>query len=236
MRWQARVASAICSEGYELSGHNTPACGGAATSYLLAADKTINPIHARPGPRSSPFLRCPRRCLLSQTPTQPLSQRCRGMAAWRAPLVPRIRPSSSTGRPSAGSRRGSGQGCRRLLPLQAQLLRLPGPGALRPSISKRPGRTVVTAKHFITPTLAVPSTAGTLLVAEIRSDATPTKFTAPAGWAAAGGAKPVGSQSAHEIWYYPNNAGRHLERNLHDHSGQQSTPPRRSLNGETSPR
>src|SRR5438093_1295701 len=45
---------------------------------------------------------------------------------------------------------------------------------------------IVTAKHFLTPTLPVASTAGTLLVATVRSDATATKFAGPAGWVEAG--------------------------------------------------
>jgi len=35
--------SAICSDGYELSGHTGPACAAASTSYLLAGDAAINP-------------------------------------------------------------------------------------------------------------------------------------------------------------------------------------------------
>jgi hypothetical protein len=65
---------------------------------------------------------------------------------------------------------------------------------------------IVTAKHFITPTLAA-STAGTLLVADIRSDATPTTFDAPAGWVEAGVPSQSGTSPWTEIWYYPNNPG-----------------------------
>jgi hypothetical protein len=36
-------SSAICSDGFELTGHTGPTCGAAATSYLSAGDKTVNP-------------------------------------------------------------------------------------------------------------------------------------------------------------------------------------------------
>jgi hypothetical protein len=65
---------------------------------------------------------------------------------------------------------------------------------------------IVTAKHLITPTLAA-STAGTLLVADIRSDTTLTKFDAPAGWVEAGVPSQSGTSPRTEIWYYPNNPG-----------------------------
>ncbi len=45
--------SAICSDGYELSGHVTPACGPATTSYLSAANLVVNanPCAAGVGPQ-----------------------------------------------------------------------------------------------------------------------------------------------------------------------------------------
>src|SRR4029077_18081727 len=61
-------------------------------------------------------------------------------------------------------------------------------------------------KHFIIPTLAAPSLAGTLLVAVVECDASPTRVTAPAPWTNANFAFVAGN-SRSELWYYPNNPG-----------------------------
>src|SRR2546428_13552883 len=65
----------------------------------------------------------------------------------------------------------------------------------------------VPAGRSLPPTLPAASTAGTLLVADIRSDATPSGFTAPAGWAQAAVPSQSGLSPRTEIWYYPNNPG-----------------------------
>jgi hypothetical protein len=60
----------------------------------------------------------------------------------------------------------------------------------------------------VTPMLPAASTAGTLLVATLRSDTSPSNkaFTAPAGWVSASNAFLI--DTAHtQIWYYPNNPG-----------------------------
>jgi hypothetical protein len=80
-------------------------------------------------------------------------------------------------------------------------------GTLPKTISNVQVGPVVTAKHFITPTLPAALTAGTLLVAEVRSDSTPNKFTAPAGWVEAGVPSQNGTSPRTEIWYYANNPG-----------------------------
>jgi hypothetical protein len=47
---------AICADGYELTGHARPTCGGRNTSFLSAGDRTINanPCAAGTGPRPVP--------------------------------------------------------------------------------------------------------------------------------------------------------------------------------------
>jgi hypothetical protein len=66
------------------------------------------------------------------------------------------------------------------------------------------------ATGTLTLTLPANSLAGTLLVATLRSETSPSQkpFTAPAGWASAvaGGAFLDGTAHT-EIWYYPNNPG-----------------------------
>ncbi|MGH3847782.1 MAG: hypothetical protein ACRDS0_41160, partial [Pseudonocardiaceae bacterium] len=58
----------------------------------------------------------------------------------------------------------------------------------------------------VTATLPAASTAGTLLVAVIRSGFSGSAFTAPANWVRANSVN-RGSASRSEIWYYPNNPG-----------------------------
>jgi hypothetical protein len=54
--------------------------------------------------------------------------------------------------------------------------------------------------------LPAASTSGTLLVAIVRSDPTPNRVAAPAGWVSADFASAAGTARS-EIWYYPNNPG-----------------------------
>jgi len=68
------------------------------------------------------------------------------------------------------------------------------------------GPETVPTKHFITPTLAAASLAGTLLVAVMECDPSPNRVTAPAPWTNADFAF-AGGNSRSELWYYPNNPG-----------------------------
>jgi len=45
---------AICADGYELSGHNAPACGPASTSFLSVGGKAVNPNPCAPGTGAQP--------------------------------------------------------------------------------------------------------------------------------------------------------------------------------------
>src|SRR5205814_8859052 len=72
--------------------------------------------------------------------------------------------------------------------------------------AKQIGAESAVQNHFITGTLPVASTAGTLLVATINSLTTPNKFAGPAGWTSAAELdNPADGRS--EICYYPNNPG-----------------------------
>ena len=64
------------------------------------------------------------------------------------------------------------------------------------------------SKTDVIPSLPSASTAGTLLVADLRSDtnASNKPFTAPAGWVSANSSFLDGAAHT-EIWYYPNNPG-----------------------------
>jgi hypothetical protein len=68
------------------------------------------------------------------------------------------------------------------------------------------GTETAPTRHFITPTLAAASLAGTLLVAVMECDPSPNRVTAPAPWVNADFAF-AGSNSRSELWYYANNPG-----------------------------
>jgi hypothetical protein len=205
------VASAICSEGYELSGHIIPTCGGAATSYLSAGDKAINPNPCAAGTAPQPVP--PRSGTLPPEPNTDAAaiatlQGNGGLACAAGTTYPTIVLNGVTvGRGLAPAPIRDGSGFYHFKPSCYGYLDLASFGSLPKAISNAQAGPVVTAKHFITPTLPAASTAGTLLVAEIRSDATPNKFVAPAGWMAAGVPSQSGASPRTEIWYYPNNPG-----------------------------
>src|SRR5258708_38085568 len=80
-------------------------------------------------------------------------------------------------------------------------------GKLSAGISSVQVGRLVPAKHWTTPTFPAATTAGTLLVADVRSDASPNRFLAPAGWVEAGVPSQLGTSPRTEIWDYPNNPG-----------------------------
>jgi hypothetical protein len=202
------VASAICAEGYELSGHNTPACGAAATSFLLAADKTINPNPCAAGTAPQPV--APVSTTLPPEPNTDAAaiatlQGNGGLACAAGTTYPNIVVNGVTvGTGTGPAPVKDASGYYHFKPSCYGYLNI---GPLSAGISNVQFGPVVTAQHFITPTLAAPSLAGTLLVADIRSDATPNKFTAPAGWVEAGVPSQAGTSPRTEIWYFANNPG-----------------------------
>src|SRR4030081_1356027 len=210
------VASAICSEGFELSGHNAPTCGAVATSYLLAADKTINPNPCAAGTGPQPI--APVSTSLPPEPnTDPVaiaSLTGNGGAACAAGTVyPNIvvgGTTVATGLAATPIKDASGYyhfkpSCYGYL--NPSSLTGGGGGSLH---DKQTGPRGGPATGTLTLTLPANSLAGTLLVATLRSETSPSQkpFTAPAGWASAvaGGAFLDGTAHT-EIWYYPNNPG-----------------------------
>ncbi len=205
------VASAICSEGYELSGHNTPACGSAATSYLLAADKTINPNPCAAGTAPQPVAP-----VSTRLPPEPNTDAAAiatlqgngGVACSAATTYPPIVLNGVTvGRGLGGTPASDASGFYHFKPSCYGYVDLASFGTLPKTISNVQVGPVVIAQHFIFPALTTPSLPGTLLVAEIRSDATPNKFTPPAGWVEAGVPSQAGAGPRTEIWYLENNTG-----------------------------
>jgi hypothetical protein len=202
-------SNAICADGSEVSGHVNPACGTTGTSQLLSAgDAAINANPCAAGVAPQPVFG-PRTGLPPDPNTDPVAiaqlQGNGGAACSAGTSYPTITVGAAivgTGLAAPSAKDTSGYyhfkpSCYGYLDL----------GALSGGISNVQVGPIVTAQHFIKPTLPAPSTAGTLLVADVRSDASPNRFLADPGWVEAGVPSQAGSSPRTEIWYYPNNPG-----------------------------
>ena len=201
-------SSAICADGYELSGHTAPACAAASTSYLLAGDVAINP-----SPCAAGVARPPVPPLATSLPPEPNTdasaiatlQGTGGAACSAGAVLPNIVVGGVTvGTGLAPAPVKDAGGFYHFKPSCYGYLNL---GALPGTISNvQVGAKSAVTSPTVTATLPLASTAGTLLVAVIRSGASGTAFTAPAGWVRANSVNRA-STSRSEIWYYPNNPG-----------------------------
>jgi hypothetical protein len=202
-------SSAICADGYELSGHATPACGAAATSFLSAGDAAVNPnpcaasTAPQPVPPLSTALPPEPNTDAAAIATLPGNVACSAGAVYPNLVV----AGTTVGTAEAGTPvpAKDAAGLYHFKPSCYGYLNVAS--ATGGGISKvqvGPETPVVT--HFVTPTLPAPSLVGTLLVADVKSQFTPNRFSAPAGWVNANGAAQL-SGGRSEIWYYPNNPG-----------------------------
>jgi hypothetical protein len=204
-------SSAICADGFELTGHTGPSCGAAATSYLSAGDKAINPNPCAAGTGTQPVAPVSA-TLLPPEPNLDASavatlQGTGGASCTSGAVLPNIAIGGvavATGLAPAPVQDGSRfyhfkPSCYGYLNPSA----FPGGGAIA---NVRIGAKSAVASPTVTPTLAVASTAGNLLVATIKSGPTATPFTAPAGWVLADSRNQAGAART-EIWYYANNPG-----------------------------
>jgi len=195
--------NAICADGAELSGHVTPTCG-TTSAFLSAGDAAINPNPCAAGVARPPVPPVP-----TSVPPEPNTDptaiaqlvgnggaACSPAGAYANIVVNGTTIGTGLSTPTLVS------GYYHFKPSCYGYLNI---GPLSAGISKVQVGPIVTAKHFITPTFPGPTTAGTLLVATIRSDATPTRFAAPAGWVEAGAPSQAGTSPRTEIWYYENN-------------------------------
>jgi hypothetical protein len=205
------VASAICSEGFELSGHNAPACGAAATSYLSAGDKTINPdpCAAGKGPQPVP----PVSTSLPPEPNTDASAiaslqgtggaACSLAGAYNQPIIV-SGTTVGTGLATTPVPVKDATGFYHFKPSCYGYLNA---NALNAGITNlQIGTKSAVTAPTVTPTLPAASQAGTLLVATIKSGPSGTVFTAPANWVRANSVNRAGT-SRTEIWYYPDNPG-----------------------------
>jgi len=198
--------NSICSDGYELSGHVTPACG-TTSAFLSIGDAAINP-----NPCAAGLVQQPAPPVSTMLPPEPNADPaiyaklpggvpCSSAGAYPNIVVNGVTVGTGLG-PPVPTKDANGYyhfttGCYGYL----------NTAPLSAGISQVQVGPIVTARHFITPTFPAPTTQHTLLVAEIRSDATPTKFDNPAGWVEAGAPSQSGTSPRTEIWYYPDNPG-----------------------------
>jgi len=201
-------SSAICSDGYELTGHTAPSCGAAATSYLSAGDKLVNPnpCAAGMGPKPAP-------ALTANLPPEPnldasavaTLQGTGGAACTAGAVLPNIvigGVTVGTGNAPAPIRDASGfyhfkPSCYGYLDM----------ASLSGGVTRvQTGAEAAKKSPNVTASLPAASQAGTLLVATIRSGASATAFTAPANWVRATTRNRAGASHT-EIWYYANNPG-----------------------------
>ena len=199
----APASNAICADGSELSGHVTPACG-TTTAFLSVGDAAINPNPCAAGVARPP-VPLPSTNLPPEPNTDPTAiaqlvgtsgAACSSAGAYANIIVNGATVGTGLSTPTLVS------GFYHFKPSCYGYLNI---GPLSAGISNVQVGPVVTAQHFITPTFPLSTTAGTLLVADIRSDATPNKFQAPAGWVQAGIESQAGTSPRSEIWYYVNN-------------------------------
>jgi len=194
--------NAICADGAELTGHVTPTCG-TTTAFLSAGDAAINP-----NPCAAGVARPPVAPVSTRLPPEPNTDptaiaqlignggaACSPAGAYAPIVVNGVTIGTGLSAPTLVS------GYYHFKPSCYGYLNI---GPLSAGISKVQVGPEITARHFITPTFLGPTTSGTLLVAMIRSDATPTKFDAPAGWVEAGVPSQAGTSPRTEIWYYVN--------------------------------
>jgi hypothetical protein len=204
--------SAICSDGFELSGHIAMTCGAAATSFLLAGDKAVNADPCAVGTGAQPVSPVSTRLPPEpNTDAQAIATMVgNGGAACAAGTVyPNIVVSGTTvatGLAAAPIKDATG-----FYHFKPSCYGYLNPGSLSSGISNRQvGPEVGPTTNTVIATLPIASVAGTLLVANVSSDTSASNkaFTPPAGWvpAPAGGAFQSGAAHT-EIWYYPNNPG-----------------------------
>ena len=194
--------NAICADGFELSGHATPTCG-ATSAFLSAGGAAVNP-----NPCAAGVARPPVPPVSTSLPPEPNTDPaiyarlpggtpCSSVGVYPNIVVKGVTVGTGLG----GAPTKDANGYYHFAPSCYGYLNV---ASLSAGISNVQVGLIVTAQHFITPKFTTPTTGGTLLVADIRSDSTPTRFLAPAGWVEAGVPSQSGASPRTEIWYYLN--------------------------------
>ncbi len=201
--------NAICADGSELSGHSAPACAAASTEYLSAANQAVNANPCGAGVGRTPVASLPS-TLPPDPNTDPAAiatlQGTGGAACSAAGVYGNIVAGGTTwGTGQAPVPTKDASGFWHFKPSCYGYLNF-GSLAGGTITNRQVGTETAATRRFITPTLPGNSTAGTLLVAELRAADVLTKIDAPAGWVLAVDASLAG-EGQDEIWYYQNNPG-----------------------------
>jgi hypothetical protein len=204
----AGSSTSICADGSEVTGHVTPTCGSGTSAFLLAGDAAVNPNPCAAGTAPQPV-----KTVSTARPPEPnldsnavaTLQGTGGAACVAGAVYPNIVVGGVTvGTGLAPAPIKDASGFYHFKPSCYGYLNI---GPLSGGISNvQSGTETAPTRHFITPTLASPSVAGTLLVAVMECDPSPNRVTVPAPWANADFAF-TGTNSRSELWYYPNNPG-----------------------------
>lgn len=202
-------SSAICSDGFELSGHTAPGCAAATTSYLSAGDKTVNPNPCAAGTGTQPVAPVVTTLVPPEPNLDPVAvatlQGTGGAACTAGAALPNIQIGGvtvATGDAPIPIRDSTG-----FYHFKPSCYGYLNANAIPAGITKlQVGAESAVTSPTVTPTLPAASEAGTLLVAIIRSGPSGTAFTAPVNWARANSRNRAGA-SRTEIWYYANNPG-----------------------------
>jgi hypothetical protein len=200
-------SNAICSDGYELTGHAAPTCGAAATSFLSVGGKPINPnpCAAFTGPQAA------KPVTISLPPEPNLDPaafgtlqgtggaKCTAGAAPPPIIIAPLTVGTGYATPTLNA-----DGWYHFKPSCYGYLNA---DAVTAAISNlQIGAKSAVASPTVTATLPAASQPGTLLVATVRSGASATAFSAPLNWVRAT-TKNQANVSHTEIWYYANNPG-----------------------------
>jgi hypothetical protein len=203
--------NALCADGFELTGHATPSCGPAGTSYLLPGVKSINPNPCAAGTGPQPV--APLSTSLPPEPnTDPVAiatLQGTGGAACSAtgPSYPNIVVGTTTVATGLGpSPLLDPSGYYHFKPSCYGYINAGALGGGGPAIANVQTGPEGIGFTSVTSTLPVASTAGNLLVATIHSFPSAVPFTGSGGWVFASGTNEANVGRV-EIWYYPNNPG-----------------------------
>ena len=202
-------SNALCADGYQVSGHVAMSCGVSGTSAFLAAgDAAINPNPCAAGAGAQPV--APLSSTLPPEPnadptitaTLPGSVACSAGASYGNIVVNGVTVGTSNAAAptqDAGGYVHFKTGC-------YGYLNVGNLGSTGSITNRQIGVESARQRHFVIGSLPGLSIAGTLLVATLTSDQSPTKSTQPAGWQLAAQTNQAGAGRT-EIWYYPNNPG-----------------------------
>ncbi len=197
-------SNAICADGFEESGHIAPACGTAGTSAFLSPGAVaIDPNPCALGVARPPVP--PRPATLPPDPnadpaifaTLPGGVPCSAVGVYPNIIVGGV--TVANGLAPVPIKDASG-----FYHFKPSCYGYINPASLSGISNVQAGAETADARHFITPTMAAASQVGTLLVAEIHTEAPVGSITLP-GWVLAVTAS--GPSGRSDIWYRANNPG-----------------------------